>query len=162
MEDLRRERKAWYKIASDLFKWGQHALFLTWSFRVFQWDGTSHSRTSILEHSPFPVFAIQLYPSSSLAACLSHHLLFSHRFQAFQTICFIYLSFRHLIIEDLITIEVKNRTLNRAFWDKDSETRKLKPTTGVDRWLVHVFIEIVAAFQTGMISFEPRKANKEA
>lgn len=92
MEDLRWERKAWYKIASDLFKWGQHALFLTWSFRVFQWDGTSHSRTSILEHSPFPVFAIQLYPSSFLAACLSHHLLlFSRTFQAFQTICFIHI-----------------------------------------------------------------------
>lgn len=58
----------------------------------FQWDGTSHSRTSILEHSPFPVFAIQLYPSSSLAACLSHHLLlFSRRFQAFQTLCFIHI-----------------------------------------------------------------------
>ncbi|XP_056878767.1 kinesin-like protein KIF3B isoform X1 [Takifugu flavidus] len=39
------------------------------------------------------------------------------------------LKLKHLIIENLITVEVKNRTLNRAFWDKDSETWKLKPTT---------------------------------
>lgn len=42
------------------------------------------------------------------------------------------LCFRHLIIDNFIPFEVKNRTMSRAFCDEEDETWKLKPIARVD------------------------------
>jgi len=42
------------------------------------------------------------------------------------------LSVRHLIIENFIPLEEKNKIVNRAFFDDEEECWKLKPITRIE------------------------------
>lgn len=41
-------------------------------------------------------------------------------------------SFRHLIIENFIPLEEKNKIVNRAFFDEEPEEWKMKPITRIE------------------------------
>lgn len=41
-------------------------------------------------------------------------------------------SFRHLIIENFIPLEEKNKIVNRAYFDEEDEYWKMKPITRIE------------------------------
>jgi len=44
----------------------------------------------------------------------------------------VFLSFRHLIIENFIPSEEKNKIVNRAYFDEEDEYWKTKPITRIE------------------------------
>lgn len=42
------------------------------------------------------------------------------------------MSFRHLIIENFIPLEEKNKIVNRAYFDEEDEYWKMKPITRIE------------------------------